>query len=210
MTGAGSISIRTASGSPSSLSTLLRHRHVMLSSPRWRDEVDRPHARRAGGYGRTRKRADRGHGLPRGPVIRRLPSLLVRLGVRLGGALLARLLGPALGRRRRGQGLALGAPPSGGWDSPRLGRLRRNVVAFVRRRLPCPAQDRPALSRTELHDRRASDRRRATGCASERSRSALSSLGHGSGPERRNGSPGMSPTSSSNGSNPARPTTVCC
>ena len=43
----------------------------------------------------------------------------------------------------------------------------------------------------------------ATGCASERSRSAPSSPGHGSGPERRNGSPGMSPTSSSNGSNPA-------
>jgi hypothetical protein len=36
------------------------------------------------------------------------------------------------------------------------------------------------------------------------------SPGRGSGPERRNGSPGMSRIWSSSGSNPARPTTVCC
>ena len=80
----------------------LRHPRVTISPPRSRHESTRAHPlgpptrRRPGPRGCRHARS------ARRSVGRRLPALLVRLELRLGGQVLARLLD----RRRRGQGVA--------------------------------------------------------------------------------------------------------
>ena len=109
-------------------------------------------------------------------VYRAVPSSDVSLpsgatGGTTGGALLARLLEPALGRRRRGQGLALGAPLSARWipEAPSSSMQRclfRSTAFALPRARPTGPVPRGTTRSTYIRSSA------ATGCASERSRSA--------------------------------------